>query len=142
MAPSGLVWLRNFLVKKLKLLIFVNHRRSLKSEISDIKNGQVGAIFKVSAFCPFLKWQFNGVNFEGQRHSPLMFFWICSPLINLTILMVHLIEISAPSDVISSSKSPKKPCGQNLPHPLELNTFLLPLRQHFAKKHLYNMNYT
>ena len=42
--------------------------------------------------------------------------------------MVHLIKNSAPSDVISSSQSPKPLAGGIRRPPLEVNTSLIPLR--------------
>ena len=54
MAATGLVWPGNFLVKKQKLLIFVNHWRTAKSGNSDINNELERAILFVLAFWPLL----------------------------------------------------------------------------------------
>ena len=61
MAARALVWPRKFLVKKQKLLNFVNHWRSTKSGNSEIKNWHVKAIFHFLAFLPLLIWQFQAV---------------------------------------------------------------------------------
>ena len=47
MAARGLVWPQNFLIKKQKLLIFVNLWSNLKSGASEIKNGNSSSIFNL-----------------------------------------------------------------------------------------------
>ena len=112
MASGGLVWPQKLLVKKQKLLIFVNHWRTAKSETSDIKNGQVGAIFQFLAFFPLPNWQFQGVNFEWQGHRPLIFFGNFSPINQLDNTHGPSIKNSVPSDVTSISQSLKTLTGR------------------------------
>ena len=129
MAASGLVWPQNFLVKKQKLLIFVNHWRSAKSETSDIKNGQVRAIFQFSAFCPLLNWQFQGVNFEWQGHSPLIFVGNFFPINQLDNThgpsdkknQPPLMSYPAPGaqNTLRAESSPPPPWDEHLPPTLE-----------------------
>ena len=74
MASRGLVWPWNFLVKKQKLLIFVNHSRNAKVGACEIKNWQVRASFNFLAFWPLLNRQSRVEIFEHRVQNSQLFF--------------------------------------------------------------------
>ena len=115
MAARGLVWPRNFLVRKWKLLIFMNHWKSAKTWTCQTKIERARAIFQ---FCLFwlLTIEDKGGKFLQERlWRAMIFFWNFFPTYQVNTTMGSSDEVFSSFKVLAVIYSPKTCRGLNHP---------------------------